>query len=135
VNTFLKSIFDASIYKRNQGRVTRQITFAAVVLGAGAGLYRFGQFSTGLSNELRYGIPSVLFLIVAWLAYRLVNMPAFADFLIAVEAEMNKVSWPTRNELFRASAVVLITMMILTAALWVFDTIWQIVFRGLGILG
>ncbi len=31
-----------------------------------------------------------------WLCFRLVNMPRFADFLIAVEAEMNKVSWPTR---------------------------------------
>ena len=37
-----------------------------------------------------------------WVAFRLVNMPAFADFLIAVEAEMNKVSWPTRGELFRS---------------------------------
>ena len=34
-------------------------------------------------------------------------MPAFADFLIAVEAEMNKVSWPTRTELFRGSMVVI----------------------------
>lgn len=135
MNTFLKAVFDASIYKRNQGRVTRQITFAAVVLGAGAGFYRFGQFATGFSNELRYGVPTALFIAVVWLTYRLVNMPAFADFLIAVEAEMNKVSWPTRNELFRASAVVLITMLILTAALWVFDTVWQIVFRSLGILG
>ena len=32
-----------------------------------------------------------------------VNLPVFADFLIAVEAEMNKVSWPTRGELFRGS--------------------------------
>ena len=30
-----------------------------------------------------------------WASYRLVNVPAVADFLIAVEAEMNKVSWPT----------------------------------------
>ena len=29
-----------------------------------------------------------------WLGYRIVNVPQFADFLIAVEAEMNKVSWP-----------------------------------------
>ena len=43
-----------------------------------------------------------------WVSYRLVNVPGFADFLIAVEAEMNKVSWPTRTELFRSSIVVLI---------------------------
>ena len=32
------------------------------------------------------------------------NMPRFADFLIAVEAEMNKVSWPSKAELIRSSA-------------------------------
>ena len=45
--------------------------------------------------------------VAGWICYRLVNFPGFADFLIAVEAEMNKVSWPTRTELFRASMVVL----------------------------
>jgi hypothetical protein len=33
-----------------------------------------------------------------WSVYRLVNMPRFADFLIAVESEMAKVSWPTGGE-------------------------------------
>ena len=45
-------------------------------------------------------------------------MPAFADFLIAVEAEMNKVSWPTRHELIRASMVVMLVMIS-----WPFDPV------------
>ncbi len=32
-----------------------------------------------------------------WLAWRVVNVPSFADFLIATEAELNKVSWTTRR--------------------------------------
>ena len=44
--------------------------------------------------------------------FRLVNLPKFADFLIAVEAEMNKVSWPTRTELFRSSVVVIVTILV-----------------------
>ena len=61
-------------------------------------------------------------------------MPRFADFLIAVEAEMAKVSWPTRGELFRSSLVVLFTIFALAAVLSVFDVLWNWLFRGLGIL-
>ena len=56
------------------------------------------------------------------MSYRVVNVPGFADFLIAVEAEMNKVSWPTRTELFRASMVVLILIFALAVVLFVYAT-------------
>ena len=61
-----------------------------------------------------------------WASYRVVNVPAFADFLIAVEAEMNKVSWPTRGELFRASMVVLILIFALAFVLAGFDMFWKV---------
>ena len=64
-----------------------------------------------------------------WAAYRSVNLPAFADFLIAVEAEMNKVSWPTRGELFRASMVVLVCIIFLAIVLYGFDIFWRIIFQ------
>ena len=67
-------------------------------------------------------------------SYRVVNVPAFADFLIAVEAEMNKVSWPTRAELFRASMVVLIVMFRLAFILAAFDLFWKVLFHGLHIV-
>ena len=60
-----------------------------------------------------------------WIAFRLVNMPRFADFLISVEAEMNKVSWPTRTELFAASMVVIVVIFLLTAILFVYDLVWK----------
>ncbi len=60
-----------------------------------------------------------------WVCYRIVNFPTFADFLIAVEAEMAKVSWPTRTQLIRSSLVVIITIIGLAAILWVYDTFWR----------
>jgi preprotein translocase subunit SecE len=69
-----------------------------------------------------------------WLSYRAVNFPKFADFLIAVEAEMNKVSWPTRGDLVRSSLVVLFVILAMAAMLFMFDVIWKFLFEMLGVL-
>jgi len=79
-------------------------------------------------------VPIVLGVLGVWAAYRLVNLPVFADFLIAVEAEMNKVSWPTRHELFRASIVVLVAIFSLAVVLTVFDIVWSSLFQRLGVV-
>jgi len=82
---------------------------------------------------IQYGIPGILFLLGGWVAFRVVNVPAFTDFLIAVEAEMNKVTWPTRAELFRGSGVVLITIVCLSGILFFFDFFWKFIFTTTGI--
>jgi preprotein translocase SecE subunit len=82
-----------------------------------------------LNLGLRFMIPGLLLALGLWSSYRVVNVPAFADFLIAVEAEMNKVSWPTRNELFRASMVVLILIVAFAIILAGFDYSWALLFR------
>jgi preprotein translocase subunit SecE len=82
-----------------------------------------------LNLGLRYLIPGVLMIIFVWISYRLVNVPAFADFLIAVEAEVNKVSWPTRSELFRASVTVLLLIFTLAIILFAYDYAWNVLFR------
>jgi preprotein translocase subunit SecE len=81
------------------------------------------QSSSALVMSLVYGLPTVVLFFGIWLGYRLVNLPSFADFLIAVEAEMNKVSWPSRTELIRSSMVVIILMFGLTAVLFSYDLI------------
>jgi len=63
-----------------------------------------------------------------------VNVPQFADFLIAVEAEMAKVSWPTRTEVYRSSAVVLVMIFSLAVVLFVFDFLWSQLFQWIGVL-
>jgi preprotein translocase subunit SecE len=69
-----------------------------------------------------------------WLSFRIVNMPRFADFLIAVEAEMNKVSWPSKGELIRSSLVVIFVLFFLMAVLFGFDLLWGVLFEAIGIL-
>ncbi len=79
------------------------------------------------------GIPAVVLIAGLWFGYRLVNWPRFADFLIAVEAEMNKVTWPSKDELIRASIVVMFTIFFLAMALFLFDIIWQVFFDFIGV--
>jgi preprotein translocase subunit SecE len=81
-------------------------------------------------------VAGLLFLLPGiWFAYRIVNYSRFADFLIAVEAEMNKVSWPTRPELIRAVAVVLFTVAFLSVVLFGYDLVWNFIFQRLGVRG
>jgi preprotein translocase subunit SecE len=129
-------LFQLGVYKRSQGRIARQVTFFALVVLFALGCWRLSVFlGNWLSDAVRYGIAFALLAAGVWFSFRLVNAPRFADFLIAVEAEMNKVSWPSRSELFRSSIVVIVLLMILTAVLFVYDIVWSALFKALGILG
>ena len=110
MNAFLQELAHAAVYKRSQGRITRQVTWAAIAILVALGLWQLSgslkmtdwQWAKNLNGYgFYFWLPGILLVSGLWIAYRLVNFPAFADFLIAVEAEMNKVSWPTRAELFR----------------------------------
>ncbi len=130
---FLQELFRISIYKRTQGRIIRQVTFAGLALAVALGCWRLNQ-TLGINTTTAYLVPGLLAVAGFWIAYRIVNLPRFADFLIAVEAEMNKVSWPTRTELIRSSIVVLITMFVLAGVLLVFDAFWTWMFQTLKVL-
>jgi preprotein translocase subunit SecE len=134
VNAFLQELWHTGLYKRSQGRVARQVTAAALVIAVALGLWQLSQQLVGLGPAVQFGVPLVLLLAGLWISYRLVNVPQFADFLIAVEAEMNKVSWPTRRELIRSSLVVLITILTLAFFLFMFDFFWKTIFTYLGVL-
>jgi preprotein translocase SecE subunit len=74
--------------------------------------------------DLQFTIPLVLIAATLWFAWRVVNYPQFADFLIATEAEINKVSWTTRRALVRDTIVVLTSLILLTVFLFVVDIFW-----------
>lgn len=135
-NTMWQDLFSLSIYKRSQGRIARQVTFAAlaVVLALGAWTLQDSLADRGASLQIRMGAFGAVLAIGLWLSYRVVNLPRFADFLIAVEAEMNKVSWPSRAELFRSSVVVMVTMFGLAGTLYAYDLLWQFLLTALGVL-
>ena len=124
VQSVLHELVQVGIYKKSQGRITRQITCLVVWIVFALGAWRLME-AGWLPGASRYYIPGLILAAGLWLGYRLVNLPTFADFLIAVEAEMNKVSWPSRTELVRSSTVVIILIFGLTLTLFAYDTIWQ----------
>ena len=131
----LHEIFATGLYKRNQGRIVRQLTAIALGVTVFLGCYVLAQGPlSNYDDGVRYGIPFALLVLGCWAAYRAVNYPKFADFLIAVEAEMAKVSWPTFPEVVRASAVVITIMFLLGATLFCYDLVWQWFFKLIGVL-
>ena len=133
--TFLGELGTVEIYKRNQGRLVRQLTFSGFGLALFAGVYTLSRtWLSGSELVVRIGLPAVVFVVGAWIAFRLVNYPRFADFLISVESEIDKVSWPSRTELYRSTVVVLVTMLGMSVVLAVFDVVWQAALRLIGVL-
>src|SRR5262245_31909002 len=119
------------LYKRNQGRIARQATFAALAVIIVLGGWSLSNYWSGLSNLWHYWVPIGLTLAGVWASFRVVQMPGFADFLISVEGEMNKVSWPSKHELFRASVVVILVIFFLAALLFGYDILLTELMRGL----
>lgn len=132
---FFQEIFSFNVYKRTQGRITRQVTCVAVWVAIALGAFALmNSLETTSIPGGQYLFAGILLIAGLWLGYRLVNYPQFADFLIAVEAEMNKVSWPSRTELTRSSLVVIFVIFALAAILFGYDLIWQTLFKAIGIL-
>ncbi len=140
--SLMTELFATEVYKRSQGRMVRQVTFIVIATVSALGAWRLFESvmkemalsSMGALGEMiRYGVPVFLLVLGAWVGYRLVNWPKFADFLISVEAEMNKVSWPGRSELVKASIVVIVLIALLAMLLFCYDLIWQLIFSALRI--
>jgi preprotein translocase SecE subunit len=81
--------------------------------------------SIPLLPDLRYTLPLLIIALTIWIGWRLVNMPAFADFLIATEAELNKVSWATKKKLYQDTIVVLVTVFLMAVYLFTMDQAWS----------
>jgi preprotein translocase SecE subunit len=133
--------FYTHTFKRTQGLKVRRYTLLGVLTVGWTGAYAlYVHKSLGIGpwklpmpfglpefvplTPIDYAAPFLLGLATFWFAWRLVNVPVFADFLIATEAEMNKVSWSTRRRLYQDTIVVLVTLAIMTLFLFVVDIFW-----------
>lgn len=141
-------LMSGTTYKRALGQKVRRLTILGILLVGGTGAYTLhnslghgdwvialpftqtegaadgGHRTFNLMPGVNYTLPSLLFALTLWVGFRAVNVPAFAEFLIATEAEMNKVSWTTRRRLFQDTMVVLVTTLLLTLFLLVVDLFW-----------
>ncbi len=136
--------FRARSYKASQGLRVRRLTLLGVWILLGSGVYSLIAndtlrsanknwsltlpFSSGQSltllPDIAITVPLLLIALSAWIGWRIVNFPAFADFLIATEAELNKVSWTTRKRLIQDTIVVLVTVLLFSLFLLVVDQAW-----------
>jgi preprotein translocase SecE subunit len=81
--------------------------------------------SLTLLPAIQFTVPLLMLVGGIWLAWRIVNVPVFADFLIATEAEMNKVSWTTQRRLVQDTLVVLVTVVLMAFYLFGMDVMWK----------
>ena len=136
-SSILSELFQLGAHKRNQGRTVRLVTSVTFGVVFALAAWRLNEtLSAGVLSGYPWVrvTPGVLLLAGWWFSYRIVNWPRFADFLIAVEAEMSKVSWPSQTELFRSSLVVIFLIFSMATLLFGFDMFWQFTFRFFGIL-
>ena len=124
-------VFD--IYKRGQGKYTRLCSAFAIAIIAGLGclqLYKKLQAGDlGLWAETM--VPAGLFVILALLIFWLVNKPSLADFLIAAEGEMKKVSWSSRQEIAVSTFIVIMVVIAMAVLLGTTDIGFRTLFTWL----
>ena len=145
--------FQRGTYKKGQGLRVRRLTMLGILLIVGSGIFIYGwrrsyhpgevwavhvPFTTDYELVLLRA-PGFVFSVLVilgtlWFIYRLVNYPRFADFLIATEAEMNKVSWASPKRLKQDTIVVLVTTVLLTLFLWFMDIFWSWLLVMLGVI-
>jgi len=133
--------FSTAGYKKSLGIRARRLTILGILLLGGTGIYSLTfqgilptdwvlalPFETPSSLTLlpdaNIAVPVILLGLVLWCAWRIVNVPTFAEFLIATEAEMNKVSWSPKKRLAQDTVVVLTTTLLMALFLLVVDLFW-----------
>ena len=139
----MRELFSADMYKRSQGRRVRQLTVTGLGLFLAWGLYSLSvqlvsakpaDWESGRWIWVAYGVPVLIGVVFSWGLFRIYNWPRFADFLIATEAEMGKVSWSTRSELQRATIVIVLTLFLMSGFLLSVDFVWSWVLEHIGVL-
>lgn len=133
--SFWGEMASSRYFKPTQGRIVRQVTGVVIAVVFVLIAWRLHAFlGSNTPDALRLSLPTILGIAGCWLAFRAVNWPPFANFLISVEAEMDKVSWASLDYLKRATAVVLVCMIVLGGYLFFCDVFWQQLFQAIGFL-
>ncbi len=131
-------------YKKGQGTLARMIAlFSAIALAGWGGfslwkLMRRWDWATGeiltvphldfrIDAALIIAVLVALGLIAA--AVWVLNRPRSVDLLAETEGEMRKVSWPSRQEAWNSSVVVVFTVLFLMALLFFYDVALNFILR------
>ncbi len=130
------------IYKRNQGKYTRGVT-AAVVMALG--LWMCWSLKNLLVADILsdstngtyigFAVPLGVFVLLGLLVFKILNRTKSADFLIATENEMKKVSWSSTKEVIGSTKVVVVTTFLMAGMLFLVDILFFNIFQFIGIQG
>ncbi len=132
--SLLEALLSVEIYKRTQGLTIRVLTFLGIMIFVVWGAQELYARLITAPYAVRVGVPMALVVASGWIAFRLVNYPPFADFLIDTEWEMRKVTWPTWSQLKRATAVVITVTLLMAGFLYLVDLVWMGILRLIGVL-
>ena len=118
-----------NIYKRGQGKYTRLCSAFAAAIFAGLGclqLYKkLEAVEWGLSRKAALWVatmvPAGLFVVFALLISWLINKASVADFMIAAEGEMKKVSWSSKQEIAVSTFIVIVFVIMMASLLGTTD--------------
>jgi preprotein translocase subunit SecE len=134
LSAFLANLIRVDMYKPMQGWYARVYTAIGLGVVVAAGAWKISESTLEYTPGWRFGLPALFAVVLGWLVFRIVHFPPFAEFLIATEAEMNKVSWTSKDDLIRATTVVLTTVVFMAVFLFVVDTLWTFILRLIGVL-
>ena len=121
-------VFD--IYKRGQGKYTRLCSAFGTAIIAGLGCLQLYKKldATDLGLWVKTMVPAVLFVALGLLIFWLVNKPSVADFMVAAEGEMKKVSWSSKKEIAVSTFVVIVVVILMAVLLGVTDLSFKLFF-------
>ncbi len=118
------------IYKRGQGKNTRLwtgfVTFGIVAFGCFR-LHEKLQATTD-SVWIETLVPAAVCAAFAGLIWWLCNWPSLADFLIAAEGEVKKVSWSSRKEIITSTTIVIFVVAAMSIGIGVWDLLLHLFF-------
>ena len=121
------------IYKPGQGKYTRLWTGLVVGVIAALGCWRLYELLEARVESLVVVmvVPVAVFVGLGVLIYWLVNKPSVADFMIAAEGELKKVSWSSRREIMVSTIIVIVVVVAMAALLGTTDLLFTLIFKAL----
>ncbi|NIA06240.1 MAG: preprotein translocase subunit SecE [Actinobacteria bacterium] len=121
------------IYRKTQGRWTRLGTVTGVGILVVVGAWYAWQQLAGLSPVVQTAVPLGIMAVCFYILLRVVNSKRAADFMIATEGEMKKVSWSSKKEIIGSTKVVIVVLMIMGAVLALVDLGWHKLLQWVGV--
>ena len=123
------------LYKKNQGKNIRLGTAGVVMIMSAWGAFSLKETleSYGHGTYVTYGIALAVLVGMGLLVMWIINRPGSADFLIATESEMKKVSWSKKDEVIGSTKVVIVSTLIMAALLFLVDFAFANFFQLIGI--